>query len=108
MFITHTPDFKEEPSCLLEKEMTTHSSILAWEIPWTVAYLATVHMVTRIRQDLATKPSPPSPPPLFLSIFSKSLFRKCIFFLKGDVIGLCLFLVTSTFLAAPLISIQGS
>ena len=22
-------------SCLLEKEMTTHSSILAWEIPWT-------------------------------------------------------------------------
>ena len=33
----HTPDFKKEPSCLLEKEMTAHSNILAWEIPWTVA-----------------------------------------------------------------------
>ena len=23
---------------LLEKEMATHSSILAWKIPWTIAY----------------------------------------------------------------------
>ena len=28
----------------LEKEMATHSSILAWEIPWTEA---TVHWVTK-------------------------------------------------------------
>ena len=32
-----------------KKEMATHSSILAWEIPWTV------HGVTRVRHDLATK-----------------------------------------------------
>ena len=28
---------REDP---LEKEMATHSSILAWRIPWTVAYQA--------------------------------------------------------------------
>ena len=28
---------QEDP---LEKEMATHSSILAWRIPWTVAYQA--------------------------------------------------------------------
>ena len=32
----------------LEKEMVTHSSILAWEIPWTEgAWRATVHEVTK-------------------------------------------------------------
>ena len=32
---------------LLEKEMATHSSILAWKIPWTRgAWWATVHGVT--------------------------------------------------------------
>ena len=41
----------------LEKEMATHSSILAWEIPWTEEPgRATVHEVTR--HDLATKPLP--------------------------------------------------
>ena len=29
---THTHISSEDP---LDKEMTTHSSILAWEIPWT-------------------------------------------------------------------------
>ena len=29
---------------LLEKEMGTHSSILAWKIPWTVAYQAPLSM----------------------------------------------------------------
>ena len=38
----------------LEKEMATHSSILAWKIPRTEA---TIHGVTRVRHDLATKPS---------------------------------------------------
>ena len=28
----------------LEKEMSTHSSILAWEIPWTVACQAPLSM----------------------------------------------------------------
>ena len=36
---------QEDP---LEKEMTTHSSILAWRIPWTEgAWQATVHEVTK-------------------------------------------------------------
>ena len=32
---------------LLEKEMTTHSSILAWEIPWTEEWWATVDGVKK-------------------------------------------------------------
>ena len=35
---------QEDP---LEKGLATHSSILAWRIPWT----ATVHGVTRVRLD---------------------------------------------------------
>ena len=35
----------------LEKEMTTQSSILAWEIPWTEESMG----VPRVRHDLATK-----------------------------------------------------
>ena len=35
---------REDP---LEKEMATHSSIVAWEIPWTEAWRATVHGVTK-------------------------------------------------------------
>ena len=31
----------------LEKEMATHSSILAWKIPWRGAWLATVHGVAK-------------------------------------------------------------
>ena len=50
---------QEDP---LEKEMATHSRILAWEIPWTEeAWWATVHEGTRVRHDLATKPPPPPP-----------------------------------------------
>ena len=44
---------QEDP---LEKETATHSSILAWKIPWTEgAWRATVHEVSRVRHDLATK-----------------------------------------------------
>jgi len=42
----------------LEKEMATHSSILAWEIPWTErgSWWATVHGVAkRVGRDLTTK-----------------------------------------------------
>ena len=39
-----------------EKEMATHSSILAWEIPWTEGtWQATAHEVLRAEQDLATE-----------------------------------------------------
>jgi len=48
---------REDP---LEKKMTTHSSILAWKIPWTEEPgRFTVHGVARIGHNLATKPPPP-------------------------------------------------
>ena len=31
----------------LENEMATHSSILAWEVPWTGAWWTTVHGVAK-------------------------------------------------------------
>ena len=40
---------QEDP---LEKEMATHSSILAWEIPWTEEPASLVHGVTRVRHNL--------------------------------------------------------
>ena len=52
---------REDP---LEKEMATHSSIFAWRIPMDRgAWRATVHGVTRVGRDLATK----SPPNIFSS-----------------------------------------
>ena len=40
----------------LEKEMATHSSILAWEIPWTEEPGGLYSMWSqRVRHDLATK-----------------------------------------------------
>ena len=45
----------------LEKEMATHSSILAWEIPWTKEPGELQSMGSqRVRHDWATKPPPPS------------------------------------------------
>ena len=42
--------------CPLEKETATHSSILAWEIPWTEgAWQATVHGVTKSITRLSDK-----------------------------------------------------
>ena len=38
---------------LLEKEMAIHSSILAWEIPWTEEPLATAHGVTKNQTQLS-------------------------------------------------------
>ena len=47
-------------SCLrkipLEKEMATHSSILAWIMPWTKEPSGQFHGVTEVRHDLGTKP----------------------------------------------------
>ena len=44
---------QEDP---LEKEIATHSSILAWEIPWTEEPGgATVHVVIRVGHDSVTK-----------------------------------------------------
>ena len=45
---------REDP---LEKEMTTHSSILAWEIPWTEEPGRLLSMGSqRVRQDRTTNP----------------------------------------------------
>ena len=44
---------REDP---LEKEMATHSSILAWEIPWTEEPGGPQSMVSQsVGQDLVTK-----------------------------------------------------
>ena len=40
----------------LEKETATHSSILAWRFLDRRAWQATVHGVSSVRYDLATKP----------------------------------------------------
>ena len=46
----------------LEKEMATHSSILAWRIPWTEEPGGLQSMGSqRVGHDLATKPPPPPP-----------------------------------------------
>ena len=38
----------------LEKEMTTHSSILVWEIPCTGVWWATVHRVAKNQTQLSS------------------------------------------------------
>ena len=45
---------QEDP---LENEMTIHSSILAWEIPWTEkpGGLQSMGVTKKVRHDLATK-----------------------------------------------------
>ena len=45
---------QEDP---LENEMTIHSSILAWEIPWTEkpGELQSMGVTKKVRHDLATK-----------------------------------------------------
>ena len=38
----------------LEKEIATHSSVLAWEIPWTdEPWWATIHGVAKSRTELS-------------------------------------------------------
>ena len=42
----------------LEKEMATHSSILAWKIPWTEDPSRLQSMELKVRHNLVTKPPP--------------------------------------------------
>ena len=45
--------------CITQKEMATHSSILAWKIPWTEESDRLQSMgLQRVGHDLATKPPP--------------------------------------------------
>ena len=62
----------------LEKEMETHTSILAWKIPWTGAWWATVHGITRIGHDLATKPPPPQVKPRKAKALEKKGLLCCL------------------------------
>ena len=57
---TWVPVLGQDP---LEEEMAIHSSILAWEIPWTEepGKLHTVHGVTKSQHNLVTKQPPPPP-----------------------------------------------
>ena len=43
---------QEDP---LEREMTSHSSILAWKIPWTEEPSGLQSMVIKVEQNLATE-----------------------------------------------------
>ena len=53
--VNHLPTMRETQvqslgrENLLEKEMATHSSTLAWKIPWIRAWWATVQGVTKSR-----------------------------------------------------------
>ena len=60
---------QEDP---LEKERATHSSVLAWRIPWTAepGGLQSVG-VARVEHDLVTKPPPPPPPPKYIMFLNK-------------------------------------
>ena len=47
---------------ILEKEMATHCSVLAWEIPWTedrVAWRAIIHGIATVGHESAGQPQPP-------------------------------------------------
>ena len=59
----------------LEKEMATHSSILAWRIPWTEEPRRLQFMGSQtVGHDLATKP----PPTIFTRICEKTSIYFCI------------------------------
>ena len=62
----------------LEKEMATHSNILAWGIPMDRgAWRATVHGVVRAGHDLVTKP-PPQISKAEFRVKKKSIFQRAI------------------------------
>ena len=52
-------EINKRPESQPEKEMATHSSILAWKIQDTGDLWATVYGVARVGHDVATKPPPP-------------------------------------------------
>jgi len=64
MSVNSLPEMRETwvqslgPEDPLEREMATHSSILAWRIPWTEepARLRTVHVVTKSWERLSWAP----------------------------------------------------
>ena len=59
----------------LEKEMTTHSNILAWRIPWTEEAVELQPMESQKSDDLVTKPQQQQQqhPPLITQFLNLSL-----------------------------------
>ena len=61
---------------LLEKEMATHSSILAWKIPWTEEAVRLQSMGSRrVRQDSVTSLSPDPLPQGRIRLVRRDLLR---------------------------------
>ena len=58
----------------VEKEMATHSSVLAWRIPWTGAWRATVHGVPRVGYNLTTKERRDSYSKYIINIYTTFFF----------------------------------
>ena len=56
----------------LEKEMATHSSFLAWRIPWTEKPGGLQPMGLQVGRNLVTKPPPP-PLPYLWPFFAKRM-----------------------------------
>ena len=77
----------------LEKEMATHSSILAWRIPWTEELGGLQSMGSQVRHDLATKPTKNQPTILtkfriFLFFFFFFCFCFCLTIVRGSPVDL--------------------
>ena len=67
----------------LQKGMATHSSVLAWRIPWTGAWRATVPAITKTqirlkRLPLSFLPDVETPFVCLLAVSMHS-FRQCVF-----------------------------
>ena len=73
----------------LEKEMATHSSILAWEIPWTRgAWWSTVHGVAKVGHYLVTKQ-----PHLFSAWHILGIVLNYIYIYIHTYIYVCIYIV---------------
>ena len=67
---------QEDP---LEKGMATHSSVLAWRIPWTEEPGGHSHGIARAGHNLVTKPPPPKC--INLSNSHISTWARCYYYL---------------------------
>ena len=78
--VVKNPPAGFDPWVSLEKEMATHSSILAWEIPWALGSYGPWGC-KRARHDLVTKQLHNIPSPIPSLSLCISRFPACIIFL---------------------------
>ena len=82
----------------LEKEMTTHSSILTWRIPMDRGvWQATIHWIIRVGHDLVNKPTPPK----IITNFNKLLVFKNTL-LISKVYSLSLLFIPQIYMLIPI------